>query len=156
MIEEEELDSQDHRILAVLRQDGRITNQQLAERVHLSASACSRRIARLEQAGVISGYAAIVDPQVLGQGTIVFVQITLSGQTEQDMKAFEEAVADCPAVLECHLMAGPADYLVKVAVRDLDDFSRVHRQYLACMPGVSHVQSNVTLRTVTQEASAHL
>ena len=148
-----DLDALDRRILTLLQQDGRITNQQLAERVHLSASACSRRVARLEEAGVISGYVALLDPATAGRGTSVYVQVTLSRQSQDDMAAFERAAADCPEVMECYLMSGEADYLVKVAVADLADFERVHAQHLSRMPGVARIQSSFVLRTVRRKTA---
>lgn len=149
-----ELDTTDDRILRCLVVDGRMTNQQLAERVNLSPSACHRRVARMEAAGIIAGYAARVDPQAFGRATTVFVHVTLDRQTEEAMTAFEAAVADCPDIVECHLMSGEADYLVKVAAADLPDFERIHRRDLSRLPGVARLQSSFTLRTV--KAAAHL
>ncbi|MQX35439.1 Lrp/AsnC family transcriptional regulator [Roseospira navarrensis] len=143
-----DLDATDHRILEQLQADGRVSNQDLAERVHLSPSACHRRVARLEAAGAIAGYAALVDPEAVGRGTTVFVHVTLERQTEEVMAAFETAVAACPDIIECHLMSGEADYLVKVAAADLPDFERIHRRDLTRLPGVARLQSSFTLRTV--------
>jgi DNA-binding Lrp family transcriptional regulator len=148
-----DLDPMDRRILNVLQSDGRITNQQLSERVNLSASACSRRVTRLEDVGVIAGYAALVDPPAVNRATTVFVQVTLTRQKEDDMAAFEAAVADCPDIMECYLMSGEADYLVKVAVRDLHDYERVHAQYLSRFPAVARIHSSFTLRTVKKETA---
>lgn len=142
------LDATDLRILALLQRDGRITNAELAERVNLSASACHRRVARLEAGGVIAGYAARLDPAAVGRRTFVFVEITLAGQSDALLEAFERAVALIPDVLECHLMAGTADYLLKVAARDTEDFARIHRRHLARLPGVRQMQSSFALRTV--------
>jgi len=150
ILAEAALDALDRRILAVLQRDGRITNQQLAEQVHLSASACSRRVARLEENGVIAGYAALLDPAIAGRGTTVFVQVSLLRQSQEDMAAFEQAAAECEDVMECYLMSGEADYLVKVAVRDLADFERVHARSLSRMPGVARIQSSFVLRTVSR------
>lgn len=150
ILAEPTLDALDRRILAVLQRDGRISNQQLAERVHLSASACSRRVARLEESGVIAGYVALLDPAIAGRGTTVFVQVSLLRQSQEDMAAFEEAAAQCEDVMECYLMSGEADYLVKVAVRDLADFERVHARSLSRMPGVARIQSSFVLRTVSR------
>ncbi|WP_161958887.1 Lrp/AsnC family transcriptional regulator [Ferruginivarius sediminum] len=148
-----ELDALDRRILKVLQSNGRITNQQLSERVNLSASACSRRVAHLEEAGVIAGYAALIAPSAVDRATTVFVQVTLTRQKEGDMAAFEAAVADCPDIMECYLMSGEADYLVKVAVRDLHDYERVHAQYLSRFPAVARIHSSFTLRTVKKETA---
>ncbi|RMD46671.1 MAG: Lrp/AsnC family transcriptional regulator [Alphaproteobacteria bacterium] len=143
------MDEMDRRILAVLQRSGRITHAELAERVHLSPSACHRRIARLEKAGVIRDYVALLDQRAVGRPTTVFVEITLSGQADELLEAFEREVRRIPDVLECHLMAGTADYLLKVVARDTDDFARIHRRYLARLPGVAQMHSSFSLRTVS-------
>lgn len=142
------LDAIDRRILSIVQTDGRISNADLALRVHLSASACHRRVQRLEQIGLITGYAALVDARKLGRPTTVFVEITLAGQADEVLESFEHAVRAIPEVLECHLMAGNADYLLKVVVEDTDDFARIHRQHLARLPGVAQMHSSFALRTV--------
>ena len=142
------LDPTDRRILTVLQKAGRITNAELAERVNLSASACHRRVQRLEAEGFISGYVALLDARRLGRPTTVFVEITLQGQADEVLEAFERAVQKVPDVLECHLMAGTADYLLKVMAQDTEDFARIHRQYLARLPGVAQMHSSFALRTV--------
>lgn len=140
--------STDIRILETLQRAGRISNAELAERVNLSPSACHRRVARLEADAVIRDYVALLDPQKIGRPTTVFVEITLSGQADELLEAFEREVARIPEVLECHLMAGTADYLLKVVVRDTEDFARIHRRALARLPGVAQMQSSFALRTV--------
>lgn len=145
-----QLDDIDCRILRVLQKEGRISNADLSERVHLSASACHRRVQRLESEGVIARYVALLDPRKLDRPSTVFVEITLSGQTEEVMDAFEREVALIPDVLECHLMAGAADYLLKISARDTEDFARIHRRYLARLPGVSQMHSSFSLRRVCQ------
>lgn len=142
------LDETDRRILRVLQREGRITNAELAEKVHLSASACHRRVARLEAEGVIREYVALLDPRKVDRRSTVFVEISLSGQSDALLAEFERAVARIPDVLECHLMAGTADYLLKVVAEDTDDFARIHRQHLARLPGVARLQSSFALRTV--------
>jgi Lrp/AsnC family leucine-responsive transcriptional regulator len=144
------LDPTDRRILEALQRQGRISNAELAERINLSASACHRRVQRLEDEGYILGYVALLDPRRLGRQTTVFVEITLSGQADEVLDAFEHAVARVPEVLECHLMAGSADYLLKVVARDTEDFARIHRKSLATLPGVAQMQSSFALRTVRQ------
>lgn len=143
-----ELDATDRRILAALQRDGRMTNADLAEAAHLSPSACHRRVKALEGAGVIDRYVALLDARRLGWPTTVFVEITLSGQADEVLDAFVAAVRRVPDVLECHLMAGSADYLLKVVAQDTDDFARIHRQYLARLPGVAQMHSSFALRTV--------
>ena len=143
-----ELDSIDCRILTVLQKSGRISNAELSERVHLSPSACHRRVQRLEKEGYIRDYVAMLDPRMIGLPTTAFVEITLSGQADELLEAFEREVARVPEVLECHLMTGMSDYLLKVVAQDTDDFARIHRQKLARLPGVQGMQSSFALRTV--------
>ncbi len=142
------LDALDVKILEVLQRNGRISNAELSERVNLSPSACHRRIQRLENDGIIRDYVALLDPRKVDRRSTVFVEITLSGQADELLDAFEKQVALVPDVLECHLMAGTADYMLKVVAKDTDDFARIHRQYLARLPGVSQMQSSFALRTV--------
>ena len=142
------LDQTDRRILTVLQKQGRISNADLSELVNLSASACHRRVQRLESDGYIRNYVALLDARKMQVPSTVFVEITLSGQADEVLEAFEKAVARIPDVLECHLMAGSADYLLKVVSENTDDFARIHRQYLARLPGVAQMQSSFALRTV--------
>lgn len=143
-----DIDATDRRILALLQKDGRITNAELAQRVHLSASACHRRVQRLEETGVITDYVAVLDQRKVRRPTTVFVEITLTGQADDILDAFERTVRAIPDVLECHLMAGTADYLLKIVVEDTDDFARIHRQHLSRLPGVRQMHSSFALRTV--------
>lgn len=143
-----DLDATDRRILNALQREGRITNAELSERVNLSPSACHRRTQRLEDEGYIAAFVALLDARKLGRGTTVFVEITLEGQAEDVLDAFEREVARIPNLLECHLMAGTADYLLKVIVEDTEDFARIHRQFLSRLPGVRQMQSSFSLRTV--------
>ncbi|CUH88157.1 Leucine-responsive regulatory protein [Phaeobacter sp. CECT 5382] len=142
------LDNTDRRILQVLQRQGRISNAELSERVNLSASACHRRVQRLETDGYIKNYVALLDARKMAVPTTVFVEITLQGQADELLDAFERAVARIPDVLECHLMAGTADYLLKVVAENTDDFARIHRQHLTRLPGVAQMQSSFALRTV--------
>ncbi len=143
-----ELDPTDRRILSVLQRDGRISNADLAEQISLSPSACHRRVQRLESEGYIQQYTALLDARRMGRPTTVFVEITLQGQADELLDAFEREVARVPDVLECHLMAGSADYLLKIVAQDTEDFARIHRQYLSRLPGVAQMQSSFALRTV--------
>ncbi len=145
-----ELDDTDRRLLRALQRKGRMSNAELSEAVNLSQSACHRRVQRLEREGVIAGYVALLDPRMVGSRALVFVEITLSGQTDDVLDAFEAAAARVPEVLECHLMAGAADYLLKVVAEDSEDFARIHRRSLATLPGVQTMQSSFALRTVRQ------
>lgn len=143
-----QLDPTDRRILTVLQKQGRMSNADLAERINLSPSACHRRVQRLEEDGIIRNYVAMLDPRKLGLPSTVFVEISLSGQSDEVLEPFEAAVQRIPNVQECHLMAGTADYILKLVVEDTDDFARIHRQYLTRLPGVTRMQSSFSLRTV--------
>lgn len=145
-----DLDATDRRILGVLQKDGRITNADLSERVNLSPSACHRRVQRLEEDGFIASYVALLDTRKMGRPTTVFVEITLQSQAEDLLDAFEREVARVPDILECHLMAGTADYLIKIMAQDTEDFARIHRQHLSRLPGVRQMQSSFALRTVVK------
>jgi Lrp/AsnC family leucine-responsive transcriptional regulator len=145
-----QLDATDRRILAALQQDAKITNADLSDRVNLSPSACHRRVQRLEEEGFIAAYVALLNPRKMGRPTTVFVEITLQSQAEDLLDAFEREVAKVPDILECHLMAGTADYLIKIMAEDTEDFARIHRRYLARLPGVRQMQSSFALRTVVQ------
>tara|TARA_B100000508_G_scaffold136871_1_gene130509 strand:+ start:1202 stop:1690 length:489 start_codon:yes stop_codon:yes gene_type:complete len=144
----ESLDAVDRAILGMLQEDGRIANVDLAEAVHLSPSACLRRVRRLEESGRIDRYVALVDPAVIGLGTDVFVEITLTGQDEPTLEAFERAVSERPEIMSCHLMAGQFDYLVHVVVRDVADYEVLHRTHLAQLPGVVRMVSSFALRPI--------
>lgn len=142
------LDSVDISILTELQERGRLTNAELAERVGLSASACHRRVKALEQAGVIDRYVAILSEKALGRGITVYVQVTLDNQKRETLVAFEGAVEEVPEVMECYLMSGEADYLIRVLVRDANDYERVHREVLSGLPGVARLHSSFTIRRV--------
>ena len=125
-----------------------MTNADLAEAIHLSPSSCLRRVRRLEDDGVIVGYAMLIDPATIGKPSSIFVEISLSNQSEEAFNAFEVAVAKCVDVMECYLMAGDSDYLVRVEVADTADYERIHKSHLARLPGVARIRSSFTLRTV--------
>jgi len=148
-----QLDRKDKQILAVLQEAGRISNAELAERVHLSPSACLRRVKALEEGGVIAGYAALLDPRTIGRGTDTFVEITLKSQAEDALDAFEQAVERTPEIMECYLMAGDADYLLRVSTSGPADYERIHREVLARMPGVARLRSIFALRTVCKRTA---
>jgi Lrp/AsnC family transcriptional regulator, leucine-responsive regulatory protein len=143
-----ELDRLDRELLKALQADGRLSNAELAQRIGLSASACLRRLQRLEQSGVIAGYAATLDGAAIGRPTTVFIEVTLTGQGSAVLDAFERAVAACPDVLECYLMSGDFDYLLRVAVADMRDYERVHRQQVAAFPHVARVRTAFAMRAV--------
>ena len=144
------IDRKDRTILHAIQHDGRISNADIAERISLSESASLRRLKRLEDAGMIRGYVGLVDQSLAGYPDNVFVQITLAGQQRDDLAAFERAIIELPEVMECYLMSGEADYLVRVIVRDARDYERIHSQYLTALPGVDRVHSSFALRTVVK------
>lgn len=142
------LDETDKRLLRALQRKGRASHAELSEMVNLSPSACHRRVQRLERAGAITGYVALVAPAAVECKTIVFVEITLTSQSQTVLDAFERAATRVPEILECYLMAGSADYLLKVTVADSEDFARLHRRALSTLPGVAQMQSSFAMRTV--------
>lgn len=144
------MDRADIALLEALQADSALSIAELADRVALSPSACHRRIKALEQAGVIAGYNARLDSRKLGLAVEVFVEITLTSQSREAMDRFERAVADFDDILECHLMSGTADYLLRVAAGDLEQYDRIHRDCLARLPGVSAMRSSFSLRRIKQ------
>ena len=146
------LDAIDRRILSVLQEDGKISNLELSERVHLSPSACLRRVKALEESGVIDRYVMLLDPGKIGRATNVFVEVRLSSQSEESLSAFEAAVARMPTVMECYTTTGQSDYLMRVATGGAEDYERIHRQ-LARLPGVAGIHSNFALRTVLKRTA---
>lgn len=142
------LDRIDRLILHELQSDGRISNNALAERVNLSESACLRRVRRLESDGLLRGYVGLVDQTRAGFPDNVFVQITLHSQQQDDLAAFEREVHQLPEVMECYLMSGDCDYLLRVIVADSRDYERIHSRFLTRLPGVDRVHSSFALRTV--------
>lgn len=148
-----ELDAIDRRMLRLLQQDGRITNADLARQVALSESACLRRLRTLEAAGVIGRYAAVINERAVGLPISVFVTVTLASQSEAALTAFEASVAAVPEVMECYLMTGGSDYLLRLVVRDVDDLERLHAKALTRLPGVNRVSSSVAMRTVVKRGA---
>lgn len=143
------LDKFDKAILKRLQRDGRMTNVQLADAVNLSESACLRRVRALEEQGLIVGYVALLDQKKAGRSGNVFVHIGLHREEEQsELAAFETAVQNIPEVMECYLMTGEFDYLLRVVVSDMADFERLHNEALTRLPGVARVNSSVAIRTV--------
>ena len=142
-----ELDSIDRAILTALQRDSRMSMAELGERVGLSSSASHRRVLQLQKAGVIEGYAARLSPKMLGLDLHFIVDVSLVSQAEEDLEAFERAARDNSSVLECYLMAGQADYSLRVSARDTSHYEEVHRQ-IAHMPGVTQIESKLILRGV--------
>lgn len=143
-----QLDAIDRAILRELQADGRLPNQALAQRVHLSPSACLRRVKQLEDAGLITGYTALLNAKALGQHGTSFTIINLESMNTPTLEAFEEAVRVMPEILDCYYVAGSNDYLIRFAYRDAEDLERFHTQVLMRLPGVARSNSMLVLRTV--------
>lgn len=148
MPENAHLDSIDKKILQVVQSDGRITNQELSEKVGLSPSPCLRRLKHLESSGTISSYVALLDPQAVGLAVTAFVRVRLDQQDDRHLATFEAAVADFPEVMECYLMTGDADYQLRVLVKSLNAFEDFLRQKLTKIDGVAQVTTSFALRPV--------
>ena len=142
------LDAIDHKILAALQADGRLSNVELAERVGLSPSPCLRRVRLLEEAGVINRYVALVDQRAVGLPVSVFISIKLERQHEEDLDKFEAEVSGYPEVLECYLMTGSRDYLLRVATRDLSAYERFLKTKLTRVENVASIESSFALKQV--------
>jgi len=140
------LDRIDRKILHDLQEEGRMTNVELAERAGISAPPCLRRVRALEEAGVIKGYHADIDPGSLGFGVSVFAQVGLSSQSEADLKKFEDLVRGWPLVRECHLVSGEADYILKIVAEDWDSYQKFLTSHLTTAPNVSHIKSALGIR----------
>lgn len=142
------MDKIDRSILSVLQKNARIANVDLADQVGLSASACLRRVARLEAEQLITGYYSQLNHEKIGYSALVLVNITLNGQSADMMSDFEKAVKLVPQVLACFLLAGESDYVLRIAARDIADFGRIHSEHLSALPHVLRMESNFVLREV--------
>lgn len=143
-----EIDHTDREILHHLQQDGRLTNAQLAERVHLSPSPCLRRVRNLEERGVIRRYATLLDPRKVGLPISVFVSVSLKSQDRGAIQEFEAHVETYPEVMECYLMTGSSDYLLRVVVPDLDAYEAFLSAKLTTIGSVANIQSSFSLKQV--------
>ena len=143
-----ELDKTDKIILLELQKNSQQAVAELAAKAGLSASSCHRRVKLVEEAGVITGYTANLDRAALGFSNEFFVEVSLSAQTEEAFEKFERAIQRVPEILECHLMSGQFDYLLRVAATDATDYERIHRSRISRLPGVQRIQSSLALRTV--------
>lgn len=142
------LDAIDRRILGALRRDGRMPNNALAKQVGLSPSACLRRVRILEETKVIRGYTALVAEGAAQDGVVAIVRITLEVQTEELLNRFEAAVRQHPEIVECFLMTGDADYLIRVVARSTADYEAIHKGILMRLPGVTRIHSSFAIRSV--------
>ncbi|MFY2763992.1 Lrp/AsnC family transcriptional regulator [Arenimonas sp. MALMAid1274] len=150
------LDRTDLALLAILQREGRLSNAELAERVSLSASACLRRVQKLEQDGVLAGYGARIDPARVGLGLQAFVRVQLARHDAAAIAEFTERVNGWDEVVACHALTGDMDYLLQVAVQDLEHFSRFLLDHLLNASGVADVNSSFVLRTVKQARALSL
>lgn len=141
------LDRIDRQILDLLQEDGRMTNVELAERVGLTAPPCLRRVRALEEAGVIRGYHAQLDPGQLGYPITVFAMVSLRSQAESDLAAFEEHVSRIPEIRECHMLNGEIDFILKIVASDLKAFQEILTTHLTPAPNVASVKTSLTIRT---------
>jgi len=148
-----DLDPIDRRILGEVQRDGRVTNQDLSERVGLSPSPCLRRVRRLEADGVIARYVALVDPVAVGLPVSAFIRVRLHQQDDRHLARFEAAVADFAEVMECYLMSGDADYQVRVLVESLGAFEDFLRQKLTRIEGVAEVTTSFALRAIVYKTA---
>jgi DNA-binding Lrp family transcriptional regulator len=151
-----QLDSIDRAILNELQGQGRLSNQDLAQRVHLSASACLRRVKALEDRGVIAQYVALVNPRAVGRHGISYTIINLESMNTPLLEGFEQAVRDQPEILDCFYVAGSNDYLIRFAYRDAEDLERIHSEVLMRLPGVARSNSMLVLRTVKKTTALPL
>lgn len=142
------LDRIDYRILQHLQNDARVSNAELAERVGLSPSPCLRRVRALEQAGILKRYVALVDPRAVGLPISVVVNVSLRSQERAALEEFETQIQRCPEVMECYLMTGNSDYLLRIVVPDLESYERFLADTLTRIPGVANIQSGLALKQV--------
>lgn len=150
---EHRLDRTDHRIIAALQADGRLTIQELSERCGLSPSPCRRRVLMLEEAGIIQGYAALIDQAKLGLPMSVFVSVKLERQREEELDRFASSIANWPEVMDCYLMTGQRDYLLRVVVRDLEAYQRFLMDKLTRLDGVASIESSFALGQVKRSSA---
>lgn len=148
-----QLDDIDREILRTLSRDGRISNQKLADTVHLSATPCWHRVKALEDGGFITGYVAMLDQRALGVPDTVIIEVTVDRHDDEILKAFSDALAELPEVMEAYLLSGEYDYLIKVAVAGTEGYERFLRQKLYKLPGVKHTRSTFTLRCLKRAPS---
>lgn len=138
----------DSAILQALQKNSQLSMSVLAEKINLSTSACHRRVKLLEESGVIKGYSAYLDSEKIGYNVLVYSEISLSSQTDECFDTFESAVKNCAEVLECHMMSGNADYLIKVAASSTAHYEKIHRRTLTRLPGIASMRSNFVLKTI--------
>ncbi|KXJ56459.1 MAG: ArsR family transcriptional regulator [Neptuniibacter sp. Phe_28] len=141
-----ELDETDYKILHHLQNNGRISNAELADRVALSPSPCLRRVKLLEERGIIERYVAIVNPKLIGLPVNVVISVSLQSQEQSQLKVFQQRIAECEEVMECYLMTGGSDYMLRVVVPDIEHFEHFLVDKLTSIPGISNIQSSFALK----------
>ncbi|MBV1829045.1 winged helix-turn-helix transcriptional regulator [Komagataeibacter sp. AV436] len=151
-MEERSLDKADRKILRFLQKDGRMANADLAVKANISAATCHRRIQMLFKAGFIRSIRALLDPALLDLGSLVLVGVVLDRSTPESFAAFERAIREIPAVLDCHLVAGDFDYFLKIRVKDMTDFNRLHGSKLLALPGVRQTRTFFVMKEVVDNA----
>ncbi len=147
------IDRIDRNILTILQQEGRISYTELADRVGLSTTPCMERVKRLERDGIITGYRATVDPVMLNYNLLVFVEIALSYQSPDAFERFSRAVRTLPYILECHLVSGDADYLLKARLHDMSQYRELLGDMLLTLPGVKNSKSYIVMEEVKEEST---
>jgi len=147
-----ELDRTDHRILALLQEDGRRSNVEIAERVALSPSPCLRRIKRLEATGVIRGYRAIIDRDAVGVGLTVLIGIKIGQHSKENAAILQDTLVSMPEVVSCHMVSGSADFIAEIVVTDLQEYERLLTARLLVLPMIVDLRSNISLRRIKSEA----
>jgi Lrp/AsnC family leucine-responsive transcriptional regulator len=150
------LDDTDRRILTALQHNGRLQNVELARMVSLSPSSCLRRVRLLEEAGVIERYVALLNPAKIGVGLTVFTRIWLTAQDERTVNRFTEVIRQVPQVVECHLMAGDCDFLLRVVAKDLDDYRRFQIAHLTRRNGVQSIKTEIPMQRIKQSSELPL
>jgi Lrp/AsnC family leucine-responsive transcriptional regulator len=151
-----QLDAIDVAILEALQHDGRLSNLDLAQRVHLSPSACLRRVKQLEESGVIAQYVALLNPKAVGAHGTSFTIVNLETMSNDALDLFEQAVRSEPRILDCFYVAGSNDYLIRFTYRDAEDLERFHTEVLMRLPGVARSNSMLVLRTVKRTTAVPL
>jgi DNA-binding Lrp family transcriptional regulator len=144
------MDKIDRRILQTLQQDGKLANNELAQRVGLSASPCLRRVKQLEDTGIIEKYVALVNPQKVNLGLTVFARIWLKGQDAKTVNHFIDSVRGIPEIVECQLMAGDCDFFLRIVVSDLDAYRKFQIQHLNKITGIQNVKTEIPLQSIKQ------
>ncbi len=147
------IDNIDRKILRVVQKDSTKSVSEIGSEIGLSGSACHRRLKTMEGKGLICKYKAILNAKKLGFQIMLFIQVSLKSQSEESLVAFEKAVQNVPEILDCYLMAGDSDFLLRVVCRDQEDFERLHRRLISRLPGVNQLHTNMSIRTLKEDSN---